>query len=91
LSQGPKKYSQIKQSRAKLEPNPAKEKAWIPLDRLRGIEPFQGVAPTPQANTIVFDPGPAPARPTRSVRLHLRGQAVDRENHGGMIAMFWNC
>jgi hypothetical protein len=46
---------QINPKLFKIQPSPAvfsqrksKKKAWISLDSLGGIEPFQGVAPTPQ-------------------------------------------
>jgi hypothetical protein len=43
------KFSQIQPSPAKSGQRQSKEKAWISLDSLVRIEPFQGVALTPQA------------------------------------------
>jgi hypothetical protein len=43
---GPKS-SQIEQNPAKRNQRKSKEKAWISLDSLRRIEPFQGPAATP--------------------------------------------
>jgi hypothetical protein len=43
------KFCKIQPSQTKLQPNIAKEKAWISLDFLGGNERFQRVAPTPQA------------------------------------------
>jgi hypothetical protein len=47
--QADSKFSQIQQNRAKPEQNRSKKKAWICLDSLFGIEPFQRVAATPGA------------------------------------------
>jgi hypothetical protein len=49
LFQANSKFSQIEQSPANAEQNPAKKKAWISLDFLVGNEPFQWVALTPGA------------------------------------------
>jgi hypothetical protein len=49
LFQANSKFSQIEQSPANAEQNPAKKKAWFSLDFLVGNEPFQGVALTPGA------------------------------------------
>jgi len=43
------KFFKIQPSQPKLQPNIYKEKAWISLDFLVRNEPFQQVAPTPQA------------------------------------------
>ena len=40
------KFNQAEPSRPEARPNPSKEKALIPLDRLFRNEPFQGVTPT---------------------------------------------
>ena len=59
LLQARSKSIQTRQSLAKLKQGAAKEKAWIALDRLGGIEPFQWVAPTAGAKRS--SPAPFPA------------------------------
>jgi hypothetical protein len=56
LFQANSKFSQIEQSPANAEQNPAKKKAWISLDFLVGNEPFQGVALTPGAKKSFLSP-----------------------------------
>jgi len=54
------KFGKIEQSPAGPEQNPAKKKAWISLDFLRRIEPFQWLALTPWAKkffSFSFPPG----------------------------------
>ena len=64
--QAKSKLSQIQQNPAKPGPRKSKEKAWISLDFLGGNEPFQGVAPTPQA---LFSFSPVRAAISNSVYL----------------------
>jgi hypothetical protein len=54
IFQAKSKFSQIQQNPAKPEQNQAKKRAWISLDFLRGIEPFQQVMPTPGAKKVLF-------------------------------------
>jgi hypothetical protein len=56
LFQANSKFSQIEQSPANAEQNPAKKKAWISLDFLVGNEPFQWVALTPGAKKSFLSP-----------------------------------
>jgi hypothetical protein len=55
LFQANSKFSQIEQSPANAEQNPSKKKAWISLDSLVRIEPFQTLALTPWA-FFLFSP-----------------------------------
>src|ERR1700683_2450249 len=52
------KVSQIRQNPAKPGQKRSKEKAWISLDSLGRIEPFQGLAPTPQGVFSLSAAGP---------------------------------
>jgi hypothetical protein len=66
--QAKSKFFKIRPSRAKGSQRKSKEKAWISLDSLVGIEPFQGVAPTPKAKRLFspfFSLPPDPSAPGR--------------------------
>jgi hypothetical protein len=52
------KFSQIQQSPAMPSQRKSKKKAWISLDFLVGIEPFQWVIVTPQGKKSFLAPFP---------------------------------
>jgi hypothetical protein len=62
------KSSQIQQSPDKRKQNKSKKKAWNSLDSLVRIEPFQGVALTPQGKKSCLAPFPRnwPSWPRRA-------------------------
>src|ERR1700728_1587055 len=62
--QAESKLSQIRQSPAKPRQRKSKKKAWISLDFLGGIEPFQSVMLTPQAKNLCH---PCPFCPSETV------------------------
>jgi hypothetical protein len=64
------KFSQIQQNLAKPGQNQSKKKAWISLDSLVRIEPFQGVTPTPGAKKIFL--------PFLALQAALRQGALER-------------
>jgi hypothetical protein len=70
LFQANSKFSQIQQNLAKPEQNPSKKKAWISLDSLVRIEPFQWVAPTPRAKKFFSRSFPG-RRPSNDRPLHF--------------------
>lgn len=75
------KFSQIEQNLAKPEQNGTKKEAWISLDSLLRIEPFQGLAPTPWA-LFSF----APLNPSLVVgqTVRLTARLLQRPPIGGL-------
>jgi hypothetical protein len=72
--QADSKLNQIQQNPATPGQRESKEKAWISLDSLVRIEPFQGVALTPQGKKLFPAPFPAAALHTEGGFIPDRGK-----------------
>jgi hypothetical protein len=70
------KFSQIQPSQARASQRESKKKAWISLDSLVRIEPFQWVIATPHGKNSLLAPFPPLAFAPAMISTGRQGQAT---------------